>query len=172
MKKGKIYKMENEYGIYYGSTTLTLKDRLRNHKSSSSTTRSSRILFQNGCIPKIELIEEVEFDDIKELWDREAYYIRNLECINLRIPNRTKKQYYNDNKVLLNKKNQQNRIVNKEKYAKKKKQYYETNKDIMNEKAKIKITCDCGVIVSKSHLARHCKSKKHQNFINSQNIVV
>ena len=35
MKQGKIYKMENEYGTYYGSTIKSLKDRLSNHKAEA-----------------------------------------------------------------------------------------------------------------------------------------
>ena len=192
MKQGKIYKMENEYGIYYGSTTKSLKERLRGHKSDAKTKNknkvcTSRILFQNDAIPKIQLIEEIEFDDIKELWDREAYYIRNLECINKYIPNRTKKQWIEDNKQQIAKQKKKKYEINKGKILEQKKQYYldnkkkkleyrkdhyEANKHIINEKAKIKISCQCGSIVRKSDFAQHCKSKKHQNFINSQNILV
>tara|TARA_R110002012_G_C11382914_1_gene583535 strand:+ start:124 stop:675 length:552 start_codon:yes stop_codon:yes gene_type:complete len=183
--------MENEYGTYYGSTIKSLKDRLSNHKAEAKHKKknkcTSKILFQNGAIPKIQLIEEIEFDDIKELWDREAYYIRNLECINKYIPNRTKKVWIEDNKQQIAKQKKEYREANKGKLLEQKKQYYEANKekitqqqkqyreankDIINEKAKIKISCQCGSVVRKSDFAAHCKSKKHQKFINSQNIVI
>ena len=61
---------------------------------------------------------------------------------------------------------------NKDKVLEYAKEYREANKDIISEKTKIKITCDCGSVVTKYKIQRHCKSKKHQNFINSQNIVV
>ena len=100
MKTGMIYKMYNQYGVYYGSTTQTLKTRLSKHKCDAKTKNcTSNILFQNSCIPTIKLLEEVEFNDIKELREREAYYIRNLECINKNIPNRTHKEYMKDNNL-------------------------------------------------------------------------
>ena len=102
MNTGAIYKLYNQYGTYYGSTTTSLKTRLSTHRSEAkkdiNKCSKSKILFQNGAIPKIELLEEVYYDNIKELREREAYYIRNLECINISIPNRTNKEYRIDNK--------------------------------------------------------------------------
>tara|TARA_R110002012_G_scaffold2722_1_gene12903 strand:- start:223 stop:732 length:510 start_codon:yes stop_codon:yes gene_type:complete len=169
MKKGSIYKLYNEFGTYYGSTTKSLKDRLNRHKCQAKNKKcSSNILFQDGSIPKIELLEEVEFDDISVLRNREAYYIRNLECINKHIPGRTKKEWRDEHK-----KDRKNYYQNnKEKFQKKNKKHYEANKDIIIEKRKIKITCECGSHIRKSDFVKHCKSKKHQNFINSQNIVI
>jgi len=130
MKTGKIYKLYNQYGVYYGSTICSLKKRLSKHKCDAKTTNiSSRILFQDNCIPKIELLEEVEFDDIKELRDREAYYIRNLECINKDIPNRTDKEYKIDNKEQI-KQYYQN---NKKDILEYQKEYYLDNKDKKKE---------------------------------------
>ena len=198
MNKGKIYKLYNEYGTYYGSTTSTLKERFNKHKCDTKKRRngSSKILFKNGCIPNIELLEEIKFNDIQELRDREAYYIKNLECVNKNIPNRTNKEYRQDNKELLKQKKKEYDQCNKEKLAKQMKEYYEVNKEIIkekkkeyyannkekqkeyyevnkqniNEKRKIKLTCECGSTIRKTDYSKHCKTKKHQNFINNQNI--
>ena len=143
MNKGMIYKLYHEGGVYYGSTTQTLKERLGHHKYDSKTrNKTSKKLFKNGSIPKIELLEEVEFNDIKELRERERYYIENFECINKQIPNRTIKEYYKANKDIINEK---------------KKEYL-----------KIKIICKCGIIVSNRHFARHCRSKKHQKYLTTK----
>lgn len=177
MNKGVIYKLYNEYGTYYGSTIQSLKERLRGHKKDAKTkNKSSKILFQNGCIPKIELIEEVDFDDIKELWDKEAYYIRNLECVNKNIPNRTKKErgkaYRDNNKDKIKLYNEKN----KEYIKQWKKDYYETNKQIIiakqEEKKKIKITCECGTVMRKDSIYKHKKTKKHLKYIEEKNSTI
>ena len=76
-----------------------------------------------------------------------------------------KKEYYENNKEKKLKGNKQWRENNKEKYAKQRKENYENNKDIINEKAKEKITCDCGSIIRKSDIARHRNSNKHQEWV-------
>ena len=48
-----------------------------------------------------------------------------------------------------------------------KKNYRELNKKAISEKNKIKITCDCGAEVRKSHILRHKKTQKHINLINN-----
>ena len=142
MNKGKIYKVYNESGIYYGSTiNKYLCNRLAHHKSHKNC--SSKILFDpKFSNPKIELIEEFYYDDIKELRDREAYYIRNLECINKIIPNRTTKEWREEH------------IEDKKKYDK--------------EYRKIKVICDCGSIIQKGQYKRHCRSKKHQKYLTTK----
>ena len=49
----------------------------------------------------------------------------------------------------------------------KEKEYYEANKEQINEKAKEKMTCNCGSIIRKADKSKHYKSKKHINFINN-----
>ena len=99
--QGKIYKIiDNTNGnIYIGSTTKTLEERLRKHKSDSNCV--SRNIIKNNDF-KIELIENYPCENKKQLLERERYYIENNECINKKIPGRTsyeyRKIYYKDNK--------------------------------------------------------------------------
>tara|TARA_R110002153_G_scaffold48412_1_gene136534 strand:+ start:68 stop:499 length:432 start_codon:yes stop_codon:yes gene_type:complete len=80
-----IYKITCETGkIYYGSTKRTLKQRLYNHIMVKDCTSRD---FIN---PKIELLETCKKENQKE---REGYYIKNFECVNIRTPGRTKKEY-------------------------------------------------------------------------------
>jgi hypothetical protein len=98
------------------------------------------------------------------------------------IPSRTKKEYYDDNKEMIKEYKKEYSENNKEIIAEKQKIKYEKNKEIIAEKAKIKyeknkeiilkkqkekITCECGICISRIHLARHKKSIKHQQFIES-----
>ena len=71
------------------------------------------------------------------------------------------KKYRNDNKEKLKEKSRDYNERNKEK----RKEYYLKNIKIINEKAKEKIMCECGSVITKQHLARHKRSKKHQKFI-------
>ena len=110
----RIYRLINDDGlVYYGSTTQKyLSSRLAKHKydNSKNKTVTSKLLFEGGKDVRIELVENCEVIDKYELHNRERYYIQNNECVNKCIPNRTDKEYCQDNKE-------------------KKKEYYETNKE-------------------------------------------
>ena len=88
--KYKIYKLiDNTNGnIYIGITKQKLSQRLNNHKQDYKRDYHcvSKKIIANGDY-KIELIEET--DDKT----RERYWIENTECINIRIPGRTIKEY-------------------------------------------------------------------------------
>ena len=93
----KIYKIVcNETGLtYYGSTTETLEGRLQKHESRFRKNEGGKYscyqIFENGDY-KIELVEDVSCESKKELRDREAYYIRNYDCVNQVVPGRTRKE--------------------------------------------------------------------------------
>lgn len=176
---------------YYGSTTNMIK-RKYNHKCNykkwveagrpNIKNCSSVFIFDNGDW-RMDKIDEV----IGELWEakkKEAEYIKNNDCVNVRIENRTHKEHYNDHRSkilqkckeyrILNKdkvleRNKNYRILNKDKISEKRKENYNLNKDKILENKKEKITCECGTELRKNDLARHRKSKKHINFINSAN---
>ena len=137
-KNGKIYKLESKEGNvrYYGSTTQTLKERLRIHKKNNNTT-SRDILKYDDC--KIILIENYPCSSKKELETRERFYIENNECVNKYIPTRTRKEWREENK--------------------------DENKQEISEKRKEKITCPCGSVVRKYSIRRHEKSIKHQQWL-------
>jgi len=173
-KVGYIYSLtcSNPNLIYYGSTTKSLNERLINHRSKKCT---SRILFEWGNV-KINMLEEIEFEDKQELLDRESYYIRNLKCVNKVIPNRTVKEYRDDyykknRDEILNKQKKivkcecgLNFTIHHEARHKRCKQHLQFikygNKLLYNQ-----IKCECGVIVTKDKYNRHCKSKKHLQYI-------
>ena len=57
-----------------------------------------------------------------------------------------KKEWYKNNKNIINQKH---------------KEYRKNNKEILNEKQRDKITCECGCEIVKRYLSTHLKSKKH-----------
>jgi hypothetical protein len=101
---------------------------------------TSFILYQFDEEVHIELLEEIDFKDKKELQKLEQSYIDKYrdDCVNER---------------------QLCRYNNKIKCRK----YYNKNKERLNKK----ITCDCGSIYSYKGKNRHLKSKKHIDYINT-----
>tara|TARA_R110002096_G_scaffold264191_1_gene457731 strand:- start:43 stop:522 length:480 start_codon:yes stop_codon:yes gene_type:complete len=145
-ENSKIYKLTNTTTnqIYVGSTTRDLKTRYREHLSRYKTKTNrikSYLLFNDTDNVIIELLENVNCKNKKELHDRELHYIQSLECINKYNPTRDNKQYYQETKKAL---------IN-----------YHNNKEEINKKRLEKITCECGAIVSKAGLGRHKKTIQH-----------
>lgn len=174
-QEGKIYKIVcNITGeIYIGSTTRTLEDRLKGHKTDKDCV--SRHIIERGNY-QINLIKDYPCNNLWELEEEEAKYIRNNKCINHKIPHRTKKQWNEENKEhrkKYGKKYRENnkefikelsikyREENKEKLNIKKKEYYENNKKNILEKSNEKITCECGCIVRRGGMTKHRKTNKH-----------
>jgi hypothetical protein len=159
---GKIYKIVcNVTGkVYYGSTCEpTLARRLAKHvgeyccyKKGTKHYVSSYSILENDnyCIV---LVEKYPCNDKMELLQRERFYIENNECVNKYIPNRTKKEYYEDNKDNLIDCMKKYKQDNKEKIAK--------------HKSEI-IICACGKTYTLSHKARHFKSQNHQDYLKEQ----
>lgn len=141
---GKIYKIEplngDEADIYIGSTTKEhLSQRMVTHRSDykrflngkKSDTTAYNLFNKYGienC--KIILLELVNVNSKDELLEREAHYIKALNCVNKVVPLRTPNEYREDNKDKI-----------KANY----KEYYERNKDkikkyndMINKRNKIK----------------------------------
>jgi hypothetical protein len=55
--------------------------------------------------PEIYLIENYPCNSKQELCKRERHYVETIDCVNKYIPSRTKKEYYQDNKDIIIKKN-------------------------------------------------------------------
>ena len=184
--EGKIYKIVcNKTGlIYIGSTTKHyLSDRLGNHrahykiylKTQTKYMSSAKILENDDY--NIILLESYPCKSKDELLARERHYIELLECVNKNIPSRTKKEWYEDNKIKIlderKKYYEDNKIkildefkkyreINRDSINNQKQEYYLKNKERINEQNNIKIKCShCDKCISKNNLNRHIK-KKHQ----------
>jgi hypothetical protein len=135
-QNSKIYKLWSPQGeedeIYIGSTTQLLYMRKSHHKNKSSLCKS-KILFEKYDDVRIEVIEEYPCNSKAELLKKEGEHIRNNKCLNKIIPDRTKKEYYEDNKEYIKLKSKDYTINHKEKISEKKKEYYENNKEKIKE---------------------------------------
>ena len=109
---GKIYKivpLNGEDGdIYIGSTT---KQYLSQRKVAHISDYKRWLLGKRNLITSFKLfdkygidncniilLETVDANSSDELHAREAFYISSMDCVNKCIPNRTQKEYYEDNK--------------------------------------------------------------------------
>ena len=159
-----IYKITCETGkIYYGSTKRTLEQRFKEHYKGGSMCNCKD--FINPTIDLIETCNEEERKDI------ESYYIRNYECVNLYVPNRTKKERQknrNEKTKIWLKNNPEYRKEyqqkNKEKIKIWKTEYEKLNKEKIEKRRGAKYTCECGSVVRKDSKSRHEKTKKHLGF--------
>jgi predicted GIY-YIG superfamily endonuclease len=152
--------------IYVGHTT-DMRRRKNRHKSDCYNKNTNnynnnvyKFIRDNGGWNNWDMIEIERFEaiDTNDAKKKERYYIETLKAtLNMDIPLRTKKEYYEDNKKYHNECRKKNYENNKEKILKQMHQYYENNKEIIHEK----ITCKCGCIVCKSSLNRHQQTKKH-----------
>lgn len=120
---GSVYKITSPQTnkVYYGSTILSLKERFRLHYVKYKRYVNGKITklqvfdilqFDDS---KIELLEEYEVQNQKELLVYERKYIIENDCCNKIIPLRTSKEWAFDNKERLNEKARNNYDYDKSK---------------------------------------------------------
>ena len=145
-QNGKIYKITSFFTdiIYIGSTCNPLYKRHHQHKYDYKSYNNGNYHYTTSFdIIKhgdsdIQLIELFPCNSKEELHAREAFYIKQLDCVNKVVPLRTDKQYYEDNKEKILEQHKQTRSV--------------------------KNICICGGSYSCEHKSRHLKSLKHITF--------
>jgi hypothetical protein len=139
--KGKIYKIVSDStdDIYIGSTVQTLSQRLTKHRSDYKQwkkgnhyhTRSFSLLERGDY--HIILLEPFPCANQEELTARERWYIDNNKCLNKVKPGRKKKEYYQDNKEMINRQAKEYYQDNKERIKEIMKEYRQDNKDKIKE---------------------------------------
>jgi len=135
-KNGQIYIIRSHQTemVYVGSTRLSLRERLQQHKKNYNKWKNGKYGYTTSYeIIKyddayIELYENYACNSKEELSKREGELMRKTKnLVNKCIPGRTKKEY-----------GKEYRQKNKEIRNQKQKKYYQKNKVILNQKAKEK----------------------------------
>ncbi len=192
----KVYKIWSTRGdkIYVGSTTKQyLSQRMDAHRSCYKRWKdgsypfiTSFTLFDQYGLDHcfIELLEAKLCSSRDELKQIEGKFIRSLTCVNKKVEGRTRKEHYQDNKEQISEKQKQYREDNKETIIERNKQYYDNhieqlieyqsqyrknNKEKVAERQNKICSCECSKSYNYSNKARHMKSKKHRQYIESQN---
>lgn len=160
---GKVYKIVGNGLIYVGSTCEKyLSNRLAGHNSKFKRFQKGAENYFTSfkCLSDenhyIELLELCPCNSKDELHKSERKWIEQLDCVNKKIPTRTDKEYYEDNKDKLLEDRRKYYQLNKEQ----KKQYYQANKDKINEKDKQYYQANKDKI--KEHKKQYYQSKKSQ----------
>lgn len=175
--------------IYIGST-INFKRRKQEHKYRCINENKQPYKLYNTYVYEyirkhgnwknwdVVEIARHECNDKQEAHKIERKYIEDLKAtLNVVIPSRTEKEWYNDNNdyVLENRKqyyiehrekeleyNKKWMIEHKDERQKYSKDRYNKNRINILNKNKIKYTCDiCNEVSTLRHKARHEKSKKH-----------
>jgi hypothetical protein len=153
-----IYRLVDGSGlVYIGSTDLTLELRKQKHLTDYKRWTFGKVTktswFDVLDADKIE-IELVEICNTNNRWERETWYLRNTENINI----------LKSAKLTIEERSQQRKdyhIKNREKDLISFKNYYTENKEKIQEIRCQVITCICGKTYQKNHKARHEKSNFH-----------
>ena len=162
---GHIYKIictVDEKFCYIGSTFNRLGKRFEKHRCLYKRWSDGEITKSCSCFPffkkhgvenfKIVLIKSYEVcrEHVKDRRHLEAYetlWICRTKCCNVNMPIR---------------------YLNKEQFKQRYKKYYEVNREQILERANQKIECECGCMISRAHIPRHRKTKKHIDLMASK----
>jgi len=194
--KSLIYKIvcndTNIKNVYIGSTT-SFRHRKKQHKHSCYNETNNnynmpvyKFIRENGGWDNFDmiLVDYVPCETKLELHKIERTYIEKYDLVlNIDIPTRSDKEYYEDNKEKIIQNQKEYYKDNKEKIRQYKKEYYKKNKEEINKKRreytekhkeeirennKETIKCDiCNSFITKHNLKRHQKSKKCLSHIKS-----
>ena len=164
---GKIYKITSFQtdDIYIGSTCNPyLSTRFSKHKNhyksylNGDFTYISSFEIMKYPDAKIELIILFPCKCIEELTAKESEYIRNLNCVNKQVPNRTSKEYYQDNKEKIKNQVREYTSLNKEQIENYQKEYVKTHREEKRAYDNMRVICpNCSKELNRSSLKKHIK---------------
>jgi predicted RNA-binding Zn-ribbon protein involved in translation (DUF1610 family) len=166
-KNSKIYQITDlaYTECYIGSTTQQLSCRMSGHRRKYRHVRNKTAyslecsifeLFDKYGVEncKIELIEDYPCETKEQLLKREGYHIQTTCCVNRRIAGRTNTEYRNEHRYI-------KRVLDKI--------YRDTHKEQVLKWKRTPFTCPtCGSCIMKAEKARHERSKKHQEALETK----
>ena len=140
---GKIYRINIGDHFYIGSTTLSLNQRLSNHKQDMfRTSRLYTTMREAQGDVIMWLVEEFPCTTRAELTARETFHILqhrdNPMCLNMRLSHRTP-----------------------EEIIEYRKQYRVQRASAIKQYREQKIECECGAHITAGNIATHRKSRAH-----------
>ena len=177
--KGIVYCVECEDtgGKYIGSTTRKLNERMREHKNDikkyDKGNKNGKCtvydIIKNGNY-KSYILEEVEYEVVKDLHKKELEYIEKTDCVNIMRPTLSRMEYMiryrnGEKREELLQKSKDYYEENKEKKLQRQKDYNEENKEKIKEHKSKVIECECGRKYQICSKARHLKTAYHINYI-------
>jgi len=177
----KIIPLDDNLNYCYVGHTTNFKQRKNSHKSNCNNVNDRlyniklyKIIRENGGWNafKMVFIEKYPCSNRREAEAREEELIKNLsknmnshkafrtEEEALKKQKQNQKKYYEKNKKEIKEQQKEYYELNKEKLIEKRKELYAKNKE--------KHLCECGSIITLNSKIGHLKTKKHLDYINSQ----
>lgn len=153
---GSVYKLTspNTDKCYVGSTKSTLRRRLNHHISTYKMYCLGRKVRQMSAFDiikagdvSITLLEEVKFSDPKVLSVKEGEWIQKTDCVN---------------KLIAGGMSPEDRIQRMKEHRKK---WRDNNVDRVRSKGRERMTCECGMEVSKANIISHRHRALHRERI-------
>jgi hypothetical protein len=150
----------NETMRYIGSTKQTLSQRMTVHRSNYRRWKQSKT--QNYCASfqlfdecgiencQILMLYEMEGDSKDAIRIIEHRYIKEMDCVNKRGAYRSEEQLRNYQLIYQPK-------------------YRAENREKLKAYARTRITCECGIEVSRGFLPTHRHTEKHRRFLSAMN---
>ena len=165
----KIYWEGNEVDSYVGGT-YDLEKRMREHRCKFKNDEKGKN-FKYECLGQRLVNSDEEKFQFEEMWriqlkpnlsSKRAYLSPEI-----RQKDKTewRKGYRERNRKVHNERARLYYAENKEAIRKQKNKFREENKEAIIIKKKIKMTCECGSVVRKDDMARHKRTKKHQDYL-------
>lgn len=164
--------------IYVGHTTDKIR-RKNEHKYCCNNPNAKNHNFyvyqfirENGGWNNwnIIIIEAYSCENNNQAEFRERYWIETLQStLNKNIPTRSCRERYMQDQDEFCKKAKAYREEHRDEIKENKKNFYQENKEEIEKQKKQKINCECGSIINKGDKAKHIKTKKHNNYLNSLN---
>jgi len=140
---GKVYKIVGNGKIYVGSTTRPLlSQRLAKHKERYNLWIKNKATYMTSfeCLEdpenSIELLEVCPCSCKDELLKYESKWIREIECVNKVIPDRTREEWVEQNKDKIKERMKEYEIVYREKNREARRLYMKEYKEKNKEKLK------------------------------------
>jgi hypothetical protein len=159
---------------YVGHTTQWT-DRKSHHKSDCRNENSKNHNFpvyifirNNGGWDNWDmiLIEDYPCENKLQAEQRERYWIETLNAnLNISIPTRNKKEYYEDNREYILQRTCQHYRENENEKKQYNNEYRRENKQKIKQHQNEKFECECGGKYMRCHLLRHQRTKKHQDYV-------
>jgi len=158
--------------LYVGSTTDLIKRRCA-HKSAC-TNKSGKnynlhvyqFIRDHGGWDNWEVVKVQDVDCAcrEDLIKTERAYMERLGAtLNKNVPGRSREEWYEVNKDYWKEYWEEN----KERLNEKNRQYNEAHRTELKEKRDVKVQCQCGSMVGKYYMTRHCKTAKHTRYLES-----
>ena len=176
--KGKIYKVLNTLDdeVYIGSTFQPLSNRMTGHRKScfysKHMTDRHKLYKHMRDIGKdkfyIELIKDFPCETKWQLFAEEGIHIREIGTLNEKIAGRSGKQYKEDHKERYKSYAKEYHLQNQDKIRERAHNHYWANREHCKAYRIETVTCECGVVLSRTNKSIHLKSQQHKKAMEAQ----